>query len=47
MLWDVLFWLGLAISTTVGFLYFRDLGDISQMVLKVERANMLRLRPDL
>jgi hypothetical protein len=47
MLWDVLFWLGLVISTTVGFLYFRDLGDVSQMVLKVERANMLRLRPDL
>jgi hypothetical protein len=42
MIWEVLFWLGLAVSATIGFLYFRDLGDISQMILKVKRANMLR-----
>ena len=26
----------------IGFIYFRDLGDVSQMVLKVKRENMLR-----
>ena len=42
MLWDALFWLGLVISAAIGFLYFRDLGDISQMILKVKRENMVR-----
>ena len=42
MLWTLLFWLGLVVSATIGFLYFRDLGDISQMVLKVKRENMVR-----
>jgi hypothetical protein len=42
MLWDVLFWLGAVVAATIGFLYFRDLGDISQMVLKVKRENMAR-----
>ena len=42
MLWDILFWLGLVVSASIGFLYFRDLGDISQMVLKVKRENMIR-----
>ena len=42
MLWNLLFWLGLVVSATIGFLYFRDLGDVSQMVLKVKRENMIR-----
>jgi hypothetical protein len=42
MIWDVLFWLGLAISAAIGFVYFRDLGDVSQMVMRVKRANMAR-----
>lgn len=42
MLWDVVFWLGLGVSAAIGFLYFRDLGDVSQMLLKVKRHNMIR-----
>ncbi len=42
MFWDLLFWAGLIVSIAIGFLYFRDLGDISQMVLKVKRENMVR-----
>ena len=29
-------------SAGIGFVYFRDLGDVSQMVLKVRRENMVR-----
>jgi len=36
------FWIALVISIGIGFVYFRDLGDVSQMVLKVKRENMLR-----
>lgn len=42
MLWDVLFWLTLISSLAIGFVYFRDLGDVSQLVLKVKRENMIR-----
>jgi len=42
MVWNILFWLGLATSLGIGVVYFRDLGDISQMVLKVKRRNMIR-----
>jgi hypothetical protein len=42
MIWNLLFWLGLAFSIGVGFVYFRDLGDVSQMLLKVKRRNMIR-----
>ncbi len=42
MLANFLFYVGLIISLTIGFMYFRDLGDISQMVLKVKRNNMIR-----
>jgi hypothetical protein len=42
MLGDALFWSGLAVSLVIGFLYFRDLGDVSQMLVKVKRKNMLR-----
>ena len=38
----VLFWLGLAVSLGIGLLYFRDLGDVSQMLIRVKRENMLR-----
>jgi hypothetical protein len=34
--------LGLIVSISVGFVYFRDLGDVVQMLLKVKRANMVR-----
>jgi hypothetical protein len=42
MLGNVLFWLGLGVSLVIGFLYFRDLGDVSQMLIRVKRENMLR-----
>ena len=42
MLGNIVFWLGLAVSLTIGFVYFRDLGDVSQMLLRVKRENMMR-----
>jgi len=42
MLVDILFWLGLGLSLVIGFFYFRDLGDVSQMLIRVKRENMLR-----
>jgi hypothetical protein len=42
MIWNLFFWLGLALSLGIGFVYFRDLGDVSQMLLKVKRGNMIR-----
>jgi hypothetical protein len=42
MLGLLLFVIGLVASLGIGFLYFRDLGDVSQMVLRVKRENMLR-----
>jgi hypothetical protein len=42
MLGNILFAFGLLVSLVIGFVYFRDLGDVSQMVLKVKRENMLR-----
>jgi len=42
MIAAMIFWIGLVVSIGIGFVYFRDLGDVSQMVLKVKRENMLR-----
>ena len=42
MIWSLLFWLGLTVSLGIGLIYFRDLGDVSQMLLKVKRKNMIR-----
>jgi len=42
MLGNILFAIGLIVSTGIGFVYFRDLGDITQIVLKVKRENMIR-----
>jgi len=36
-----IYWLCLVVSGTIGFIYFRDLGDVSQFLLKVKRKNML------
>ena len=38
----VIFGLGFIISMVIGFVYFRDLGDVSQMVMRVKRSNMTR-----
>ena len=37
----VIYWLSMAVSGVIGFIYFRDLGDVSQMLFKVKRKNML------
>ena len=42
MLGNIIFWSGGAVSLVIGLLYFRDLGDVSQMLIKVKRKNMLR-----
>lgn len=42
MVWISLFWLGLLVSVGIGLVYFRDLGDVGQMILKVKRKNMIR-----
>ena len=42
MIGDILFWLGLIVAAGIGFAYFRDLGDVSQMILRVKRENMIR-----
>ena len=42
MVWKILFWCSLFLSIGIGLIYFRDLGDVSQMVLKVKRHNMVR-----
>ncbi|MEH6836798.1 hypothetical protein [Falsihalocynthiibacter arcticus] len=39
---NILFYAGLLASLSIGFIYFRDLGDVSQMILKVKRKNMIR-----
>lgn len=42
MIGNLAFWLGFAVSLLIGLLYFRDLGDVSQMLIRVKRKNMLR-----
>ena len=42
MLGSALFWLSLSVSLVIGFMYFRDLGDVSQMLIRVKRENMIR-----
>ena len=42
MLGNILFFVGLGVAAGVGFAYFRDLGDVSQMFLRVKRKHMVR-----
>jgi hypothetical protein len=42
MLAELVFYAALLVTSVIGVLYFRDLGDVTQMVLKVKRENMLR-----
>lgn len=41
MIGNLLFWPGLIVAAAIGFAYFRDLGDVSQMILRVKRENMI------
>lgn len=42
MLANIVFAAGFLVSTVIGYMYFRDLGDVAQLVLKVKRSNMVR-----
>ena len=39
---ELLYWLALAVGTYAAFVYFRDLGDVTQAFLNVSRENMLK-----
>lgn len=43
MLGTIIFALALVVALGIGFIYFRDLGDVSQMVLQVKRENTARI----
>ena len=38
---ELVYWAALAVGTYAAFIYFRDLGDITQVLLNVSRENML------
>ena len=40
--WELLHWGPLLVATYFSYVYFRDLGDVTQAVMSVERKNMLR-----
>ena len=40
-IWPILYWTLAAVATYVSFIYFRDLGDVTQMLLTVTRRNMV------
>ena len=42
MIGNTLFLIGIVVAVAIGFAYFRDLGDVSQMILRVKRKNMIR-----
>jgi hypothetical protein len=42
MLGNTLFLIGIVIAVVIGFAYFRDLGDVSQMFMRVKRKHMIR-----
>jgi len=42
MFGNILFAASLIVALGIGYLYFRDLGDVSQMFLSVKRENMIR-----
>ncbi len=39
---NILFAISLFVALVIGYLYFRDLGDVSQMFISVKRENMIR-----
>ena len=36
------YWIGMGVTLVIGLLYFRDLGDVSQMLIRVKRESMKR-----
>jgi hypothetical protein len=41
-MFELIYWVALAVATYASFVYFRDLGDVTQAVLDVSRENMLK-----
>ena len=41
-MFELIYWVALAAATYAAFVYFRDLGDVTQAVLDVSRENMLK-----
>ena len=41
-MFELIYWVTLIVGTYAAFVYFRDLGDITQVVMDVSRANMLK-----
>ena len=41
-MFELIYWIASAAGTYAAFVYFRDLGDITQVVLDVSRGNMLK-----
>jgi hypothetical protein len=41
-MFELIHWAALAVGTYAAFVYFRDLGDITQVILDVSRDNMLK-----
>jgi hypothetical protein len=39
---ELIYWIALAVATYAAFVYFRDLGDVTQALLDVSRDNMLK-----
>jgi hypothetical protein len=42
MMFELLYWASLVLATYTAFVYFRDLGDVSQVILDVSRDNMIK-----
>ena len=42
MIIELLYWASLVLATYIAFTYFRDLGDVSQVILDVSRDNMIK-----
>jgi hypothetical protein len=42
LVWEVLHWGALLVATGFAYTYFRDLGDVTQALMTVERKNMIR-----
>jgi Na+/serine symporter len=36
------YWIGMGVALVIGLIYFRDLGDVSQMLIRVKRESMKR-----
>jgi len=41
MMIELIYWVALAVATYTAFIYFRDLGDVTQAIMDVSRKNML------